>query len=191
MKLLGKLYSLLLVFALALASYMPSGEAAQYFAARYTFNNQGELAAPLTLELKTLGKKNVAAKLQPVNATTKTLMLACSMGEDVFMTTLTNGYDYALYKLKFRPDEEEDLLILSYGPHGTGKTLLKGITIIGEASGSVLKTLPVAGFSEVSVFNSPLQVRNKEAVLFRDRGTQLVRLSYDADLGSYVVHGTN
>ena len=163
-------------------------QAAQYFANRYSFTQQGELAAPLFMHFKEVGKKKMEVKLSPFNSTTSILTVACSLGEDMFLTNLSNGFSYALYKIDFRPGQE-DLLILCYGPTGTGKTMLKGVSIIGEEN-AVVRTLPIAGFEEVAVFNSPLQVRNKQAVLFRDKGAELVMVEYDHDLGSYVVRGT-
>lgn len=167
-----------------------TSEAAQFFANKYAFTSQGELATPLIMDFKTLGKRRLEARITPFNNAYKILTMACSLGEDVFMTSLNSGFDYALYKIKFRPDNEEDLLILSYGPHGTGKTSLKGITVIGETKEGTIKLLPVSGFNETMVFNSPLQIRDRQAVLFKDKGSELVSLHYDKDLETYVVRGT-
>jgi len=164
-------------------------EAAQYFAKRYTFTEQGELSAPLLLKLKDLGEKKIAAKLSPLNSKTNILTLACSMGEDVFLNSINNGYEYALYKIDFRPGNE-DLLIISYGPRGTGKTELQGVTVIGQDQNKILTVLPLRGFTPAAVFNSPLQIRNKQAVLFRDKANTLVLIEWDKDLASYTVRGT-
>lgn len=191
MKLQAKFLSAVF-FLGVLFTFIPNySEAAQYFAAKYSFTDKGELTEPLMMNFKTLGKKRIAAKITASNNNNKILMLACSMGEDVFMTTLDNGDEYAMYKIKFRPQEEEDLLILSYGPHGTGKTALKGVTVIGEVGGTTITTLPVVGFTETFVFNSPLQVRNNQAVLFRDKAAQLVTIEYDKALEGYTVRGVN
>ena len=55
---------------------------------------------------------------------------------------------------------------MSYGHRGTGRTHLNDVAIIGEDALGVTRSLPVAGFTPVDVFNSPLQIRQQEAVLF-------------------------
>jgi len=164
-------------------------QAAQFFAKRYTFTNQGDLTAPITMRFKTLGEKNIAAKLSPLNPKTNILTLACSMGTDVFLSVINNGYEYDLYKIIFR-DGNEDLLIISYGPRGTGKTELQGIAVIGEDNSHSLAPLPLRGFSPVAVFNSPLQIRNTQAVLFRDKANTLVTIEWNKELATYIVRGT-
>ena len=163
--------------------------AAQYFAKKYAFTNQGELTAPLTVKFKTLGEKNIAAKISPLNPKTNILTLACSLGTDVFLNVINNGYEYDLYKITFR-DGNEDLLIISYGPRGTGKTELQGIAVIGEDNSHSLAPLPMRGFSPVAVFNSPLQIRNTQAVLFRDKANTLVTIEWNKELAAYIVRGT-
>jgi hypothetical protein len=184
-----KILTLGILVAGLLSWESPKAQAAQYFAKRYTFTQQGELTLPLVMRFKNLGEKHIAAKITPFNSKTNILTLACSLGDNVFLTTINNGYEYALYKLDFRPGNE-DLLVISYGPRGTGKTELGGITVIGQDENGTLGVLPLRGFSEVAVFNSPLQIRNKQAVLFRDKASTLITIEWDKDLASYVVRGT-
>jgi len=182
----------ILALCLLAVSFMvwdsPRTQAAQYFAKRYTFTEQGELALPLIMKFKDLGEKKLAAKIMPLNSKTNILTMACSLGNDVFLTTVNNGYEYALYKIDFRPGNE-DLVILSYGQKGTGKTELEGIAVLGQDDNKTLSFLPLRGFSPVAVFNSPLQIRNKQAVLFRDRAAALITVEWDKVLASYVVRG--
>ena len=164
------------------------GETAQYFANRYTFTDQGQLQTPLLVKFSEAEQKKVKALVTHINTDDRTLLVACSDGDDVFLADFNKGYDYALYKINFR-DKKEDLLILGYGKRDTGKTALNSIDIVGMNDEGRISVLPISGFSKVNVFNSPLQIRNKEAVLFRDKGSRLVTISWFKNGDEYLVTG--
>ncbi len=165
------------------------GLTAQYFATRYSFTDQGQLQTPLLVNFSSSEPKKVKAIITHMETTDRTLLIACSEGDDVFLADFNKGYEYALYKIKFR-EGKEDLLILGYGQRGTGKTSLNSMDIIGLNSSGMVSVLPLSGFSKVNVFNSPLQIRNKEAVLFRDKGGRLVTLTWFKNGDEYIVTGT-
>ncbi len=164
------------------------GETAQYFANRYTFTDQGQLQTPLLVKFSEAEQKKVKALVTHINTDDRTLLVACSDGDDVFLADFNKGYDYALYKINFR-DKKEDLLILGYGKRDTGKTALNSIDIVGMNDEGRISVLPISGFSKVNVFNSPLQIRNKEAVLFREKGSRLVTISWFKNGDEYLVTG--
>ncbi len=96
-----------------------------------------------------------------------------------------------MYKVGLRDNEHQELLILSYGKRGTGRTTLKGVDIIGvnDITGQVT-ALPVEGFKEVTLFNSPLQVRpDKTVVLFRDKIQSMVSINWDKNKKQFNVFG--
>ena len=163
------------------------GEAAQYFAQQYNFNAKGRLDNLLTVNFSAEENKIIKAVLSPIDEHRRMLLIAFPDGEDIFTSSYNNGYDYAIYKIKLRDREQEDLLILSYGKRGTGKTSLKSIAVIGENSLGLIEELPVQGFKETTVFNSPLQIRDKTAVLFKDMGRALITLSWDPSNETYQV----
>ncbi|MCH3915459.1 MAG: hypothetical protein LKJ99_05150 [Acidaminococcaceae bacterium] len=165
-----------------------SGIAAQYFATKYAFTDQGQLQTPLFVKFSDTEQKKVKAIVTHMDTEDRTLLVACSEGEDVFLADFNKGYEYALYKINFR-DNKEDLLILGYGKRGTGKTSLNSLDIVGLNEEGQIGLLPVSGFEKVNVFNSPLQIRNREAVLFRDKGSRLVTLSWFKNGDEYLVTG--
>lgn len=112
----------------------------------------------------------------------KVLVLGWQVGDGVGLCTLQKGVEYALYRLDFRPGKQ-DILILSYGHRGTGKTHLNEVSVIGEDSLGVIRQLPVVGFSPVDVFNSPLQIRQQEAVLFLEQAPHVLVLQADGENG--------
>ena len=91
-----------------------------------------------------------------------------------------------MYKLHFR-ERKEDLLVLSYGSRGTGRTRLEDVSVIGSDAMGYVRPLPVAGFVPEEVFNSPLQIRDSEAVLFLDSAAQVMRIGWDAAGEQYAV----
>jgi hypothetical protein len=186
-----KIIKLLSFGLLAMSCWLVSiqqGETAQYFANRYTFTDQGQLQTPLLVKFSEAEQKKVKALVTHINTDDRTLLVACSDGDDVFLADFNKGYDYALYKINFR-DKKEDLLILGYGKRDTGKTALNSIDIVGMNDEGRISVLPISGFSKVNVFNSPLQIRNKEAVLFRDKGSRLVTISWFKNGDEYLVTG--
>lgn len=164
------------------------GETAQYFATKYAFTEQGQLQTPLEVNFTGTEQKKVKAVVTHMNTDDRTLLVACAEGDDVFLADFNKGYEYAMYKIKFRGDKE-DLLILGYGQRGTGKTALNSLDILGMNSSGKIGLLPISGFAKINVFNSPLQIRNKEAVLFRDKGGQLLTISWFANNEEYLVTG--
>ena len=52
-----------------------------------------------------------------------------------------------------------------------------------------VRQLPVANFVPTSVFNSPLQIRQNEAILFLDRAPKVMSIKWDENAGQYVVSG--
>lgn len=109
----------------------------------------------------------------------------------MFVTSCVKGYEYILYKVRFRSAVQDDLLILGYGKRGVGRTSLKEVAVLGAAADGTVAKLPVNGFKEVQVFNSPLQVRDKQAVLFRDKVNGLVVIGADKTGNGYVVEGAD
>ena len=187
-----KIIRLLPFSLLALALWLlPMGQssAAQYFATRYAFTAQGQLQTPLVVNFSGQQPKKIKAIVTHMDTNDRTLLVACAEDDDVFLADFNKGYEYALYKLNFRGENREDLLILSYGQRGTGKTELKGLDVVGMNSAGRISRLPISGFNEVNVFNSPLQIRNKEAVLFRDKGGQLLTLTWFKNGDTYLVTG--
>lgn len=57
------------------------------------------------------------------------------------------------------------------------------VSVIGEDSLGVIRQLPVVGFSPVDVFNSPLQIRQQEAVLFLEQAPHVLVLQADGENG--------
>ena len=166
-------------------------EAAQVFAQQYGFNNKGELQQPLMISFKAKESTQIKAVVSPLDELHNILLIAFPEGREIFAVNLFKGYDYALYKVGLRDNEHQELLVLSYGKRGTGRTALKGVDIIGanDITGQVV-LLPVVGFKEVTLFNSPLQVRpDKTVVLFRDKIQSMVSISWDKSQKQFSVSG--
>ena len=163
--------------ALACLLQMPATQAAQYFAPKYGFTQNGQLQPSLLVEFIKGAPRRVNAIVTHVGGD-KVLSLGFLEGDQVSLFTFQKGQDYALYKLNFRPNRE-DLLILSYGKKGTGRTPLAEISVIGEDALGVVRPLPVGGFIPVEVFNSPLQIRQKEAVLFLEQAPKVLKIAAD------------
>jgi len=189
MKLLLRLTLLLFLAVFTIFPADQKVEAAQYFAQSFHFTDEGKLDKPLQVAFSKTLVKHVKALLSPLNTEQKMLLLACPEGEDVFVTYCNKSYEYVLYKVKFRGEDKEDLLILGYGKRGVGRTELKEVAVIGMNALGELEKLPLSGFKEVLVFNSPLQVRDKQAVLFRDKVNALVTISADKTGEGYSVEG--
>ena len=171
-----KIGSALLV-ALACLLPLQVSEAAQYFAQRYGFTQNGQLTPALSVEFIKGNPERISAIVTNVEGN-KVLSLGFMAGEQVSLFTFQKGQDYALYKLNFRPNRE-DLLILSYGKKGTGRTPLAEVSVIGEDALGVVRQLPVGGFIPVEVFNSPLQIRQREAVLFLEQAPKVLKIAAD------------
>ena len=124
----------------------PAVEAAQYFAPRYSLSANGQLQPPLTVEFRKGMLQKISASLTGAAGSEKVLVLGWQVGDGVGLCTLQKGVEYALYRLDFRPGKQ-DILILSYGHRGTGKTHLNEVSVIGEDSLGVIRQLPVVGFS--------------------------------------------
>ena len=159
-----------------------AGEAAQYFAPRYNLSANGQLQPPLTVEFQKGVPQKISASLTGTDGGEKVLVLGWQVGDGVGLCTLQKGVDYALYKLDFRPGKQ-DILVLSYGHRGTGKTHLNEVTVIGEDSLGVIRQLPVNGFVPTAVFNSPLQIRQQEAVLFLEQAPHVLVRRADGENG--------
>lgn len=160
----------------------PAVEAAQYFAPRYSLSANGQLQPPLTVEFRKGMPQKISASLTGAAGSEKVLVLGWQVGDGVGLCTLQKGVEYALYRLDFRPGKQ-DILVLSYGHRGTGKTHLNEVSVIGEDALGVIRQLPVAGFSPVDVFNSPLQIRQQEAVLFLEEAPHVLVLRADGENG--------
>lgn len=156
---------------------VPVSQAAQYFAPRYSFTGNGQLQPALSVEFIKGAPKRVNAIVTNVGSS-HVLSLGFMENDQPSLFAFQKGQEYALYKLDFRPNRE-DLLILSYGKKGTGRTPLTDITVIGEDALGVIRPLPVGGFIPVEVFNSPLQIRQKEAVLFLEQAPKVLRIAAD------------
>ena len=118
------------------------------------------------------------------------LSLACLDGSDIFMYSLDNGYDYAMYTVSMRDNEHQEILILSYDKRTTGKTNLNGISVIGNDSVNRVALLPLQGFRQVSVLNSPLQIKSdRTAQLYRDKLRAMVTIAWDEKGKSFRVSG--
>ena len=114
-----------------------NGAASQYFATRYAFTDRGQLQTPLLVKFSEAEQKKVKAIITHMDTNDRTLLIACSEGEDVFLADFNKAYEYAIYKINFR-DKKEDLLILGYGQRGTGKTTLCSLDVIGlDNSGNI------------------------------------------------------
>lgn len=166
-------------------------EASQVFAQQYGFNTKGELQQPLMISFNLKESTQIKAVVSPLDELHNILLIAFPEGREIFAVNLFKGYDYALYKVGLRDNEHQELLILSYGKRGTGRTALKGVDIIGvtDVTGQVA-VLPVVGFKEVTLFNSPLQVRpDKTVVLFRDKIQSIVSISWDKNQKQFNVSG--
>jgi hypothetical protein len=159
-----------------------AGEAAQYFAPRYGLSANGQLQPPLTVEFQKGVPQKISASLTGAAGSEKVLVLGWQVGDGVGLCTLHKGVEYALYKLDFRPGKQ-DILVLSYGRRGTGKTHLNEVAVIGEDSLGVIRQLPVNGFVPTDVFNSPLQIRQQEAVLFLEQAPHVLALRADGENG--------
>lgn len=149
---------------------------------RYSLSANGQLQPPLTVEFRKGMPQKISASLTGAVGSEKVLVLGWQVGDGVGLCTLQKGVEYALYRLDFRPGKQ-DILILSYGHRGTGKTHLNEVSVIGEDSLGVIRQLPMVGFSPVDVFNSPLQIRQQEAVLFLEQAPHVLVLQADGENG--------
>lgn len=168
--------------ALLLGLGVQAADAAQYFAPRYNLSSNGQLQPPLTVEFTKGQPKKISASLTGSAGSEKVLVLGWQVADGVGLATFQKGVEYALYKLDFRPGKQ-DILVLSYGRRGTGRTMLEDVAVIGEDSLGVIRNLPVAGFAPVGVFNSPLQIRQQQAVLFLEQAPHVLTLQADGENG--------
>ena len=159
-----------------------NGRAGSGSSPRYSLSANGQLQPPLTVEFRKGMPQKISASLTGAVGSEKVLVLGWQVGDGVGLCTLQKGVEYALYRLDFRPGKQ-DILILSYGHRGTGKTHLNEVSVIGEDSLGVIRQLPVVGFSPVDVFNSPLQIRQQEAVLFLEQAPHVLVLQADGENG--------
>ena len=171
--------------ALALTLPIPTFQAAQYFAPKYGFSQNGQLQPALTVEFTKGVPRQISAILTGTPGSERVMALAWQNDQNIGLVAYPKGVDYALYKLKFRPGKE-DFLFLSYGKHGVGRTHLNEVSVIGEDALGVVRPLPVVGFEPVDVFNSPLQIRQNQAVLFLEDAPHVLALSADGAMGYLV-----
>lgn len=172
----------MVLLTLLLGLGVPAAEAAQYFAPRYNLSSNGQLQPPLTVEFTKGQPRKISASLTGAAGSEKVLVLGWQVADGVGLATFTKGVEYALYKLDFRPGKQ-DILVLSYGHKGTGRTHLNDVAVIGEDSLGVIRNLPVAGFTPTDVFNSPLQIRQQQAVLFLEQAPHVLNLQADGENG--------
>lgn len=165
----------LAALAALLCLWCGPGEAAQYFAPRYSIMDSGQIQPLLAVKFNGSEALPVKAQLTRSSGDEKILVLGWPEGSSVGLCTFQKGVEYALYKLTLRPGKE-DLLVLSYGKKGPGKTRLEDLTVIGEDSMGRIRSLAVSGFVPSEVFNSPLQIRQDEAVLFLDRAPRVLAI---------------
>ena len=168
---------------LLVAGFLPQGEAAQFFAQHYTFTAEGQLQPPLAVEFVKGDVRPISAVLAGPHDGAKVMTLAYNERGQIALYSFQKGNQYVLYRLRFR-ENQEDLLILSYG-----KTELRDLSVIGADVLGNVRPLPIAGFQPVAVFNSPLQIRQEEAILFLDRAPKVLSLKWDTQAGQYVVNG--
>lgn len=168
--------------ALLLGLGVQTADAAQYFAPRYNLSSNGQLQPPLTVEFTRGNPQKISASLTGPATGEKVLVLGWQVEDSVGLATFQKGVEYALYKLDFRPGRQ-DILVLSYGHKGTGRTHLNDVAVIGEDSLGVIRNLPVAGFAPTDVFNSPLQIRQQEAVLFLEQAPHVLTIQADGENG--------
>ncbi len=179
------------MFCLSLLVEMPTTQAAnQVFAMKAAFTAQGELQRPLILKFSGGDETRVKATIKGNASDHRILSLACLDGSDIFMYSLDNGYDYAMYTVSMRDNEHQEILILSYDKRTTGKTNLNGISVIGNDSVNRVALLPLQGFRQVSVLNSPLQIKSdRTAQLYRDKLRAMVTIAWDEKGKSFRVSG--
>ena len=170
------------IAALLLGLGVQAADAAQYFAPRYNLSSNGQLQPPLTVEFTRGNPQKISAGLTGPATGEKVLVLGWQVEDSVGLATFQKGVEYALYKLDFRPGRQ-DILVLSYGHKGTGRTHLNDVAVIGEDSLGVIRNLPVAGFVPTDVFNSPLQIRQQEAVLFLEQAPHVLTIQEDGENG--------
>jgi len=173
------------------APALPVTASSQVFAQQHGFNAKGELQQPLMISFNAKEPKQIKAVVSPLDELHNILLIAFPDGRGIFAANVVKGYNYALYKVGLRDDVHQELLVLSYGKHGTGKTVLKGVDIIGanDITGQII-SFPVVGFKEVTLFNSPLQVRpDKTVMLFRDKIQSMVAISWDKNQKQFNVSG--
>jgi len=169
---------------------VPVEAAKQVFAQQYSFDSSGELKQPLMVFFKANAPTQIKAVVSSLDEMHNLLLVAFPEGTSVFAVNITKGYEYALYKLELREKGSQELLVLSYGKRGTGRTALKGIDIIGSNDMGTIVSLPVVGFKEVTLFNSPLQVRpNRSLILFRDKIQSVVNITWNNDRKQFDVSG--
>ena len=143
---------------------------------------------PLSVEFVKGDVRPISAVLAGLHDGAKVMTLAYHEHGQIALYSFQKGTQYVLYRLRFR-ENQEDLLILSYGPRGAGKTELRDLSVIGADVLGNVRPLPIAGFQPVAVFNSPLQIRKDEAILFLDRAPKVLSLKWDAQAEQYVVSG--
>lgn len=190
MKFALKVLAMLALTLSLINTIVPAEAAKQVFAQQYSFDSRGELKQPLTMFFKANMPIQIKAVVSPLDEMHNLLLVAFPEGTSVFAINIAKGYEYALYKLELREKGSQELLILSYGKRGTGRTALKGIDIIGSNDMGTIVSLPVVGFKEVTLFNSPLQVRpNRSLILFRDKMQSVVNIIWNNDRKQFDVSG--
>ncbi len=183
-----KVLTVLALVVTVLAGSLSSGEAAQFFAQHYTFSADGHLQPALAVEFIKNDVRPVNAMLAAEQGGHRVMTLAYNENGKIAMQMFQKGSQYVLYKLRFR-ENKEDLLVLSYGARGAGKTELEDVSVVGADVMGEVRQLPVANFVPTSVFNSPLQIRQNEAILFLDRAPKVMSIKWDENAGQYVVSG--
>ncbi|MCH3949933.1 MAG: hypothetical protein LKE33_03210 [Acidaminococcus sp.] len=174
------------LLALCLAGYSAGGEAAQFFAQKYGFSAAGTLQPALAVKFDKDTARPITGSLVAQDGGRRVMTLAYLDGGNIKLCTFQRGVNYLMYKLHFR-EGKEDLLVLSYGSKGAGRTMLEDVSVIGSDAMGYVRLLPIAGFNPVEVFNSPLQIRGNEAVLFLDSAAKVMRIAWDEQGGQYVV----
>ena len=136
------------------AGFLPQGEAAQFFAQHYTFTAEGQLQPPLSVEFVKGDVRPISAVLAGLHDGAKVMTLAYHEHGQIALYSFQKGNQYVLYRLRFR-ENQEDLLILSYGPRGAGKTELRDLSVIGADVLGNVRPLPIAGFHQWQSLTAP------------------------------------
>lgn len=171
---------------LSLAGFSARGETAQFFAQKYGFTSASHLQPALSVNFNGTAACPITGTQADLVGGRRVMVLAYLDQGKIQLCTFQKGAEYVMYKLHFR-EGKEDLLVLSYGSRGTGRTRLEDVSVIGSDAMGYVRPLPVAGFVPEEVFNSPLQIRDSEAVLFLDSAAKVMRIGWDAAGEQYAV----
>ncbi|MDR2006222.1 MAG: hypothetical protein LBP78_03120 [Acidaminococcales bacterium] len=174
-------YGLLFACAALFAATAAVSAESRYIAQKYSFDGNGLLSSPLTVdfggETKTLYAEEIAQ-----NNNSRLLLIAFSTnGGGVSVVRLSGSRAYSLYKTNLRDSSREEVVILGLGAVTGRYVRLSEVVILGEDRTGTIKAIAVNGFSPLDVLNAPLQMDSRrDIVLSAGAGRKELRIRWDS-----------